>query len=76
MDIDRINKARAAFGMLSVVWQNNNLSSSFKLRLLRSNVVSVLQHMESFEKYHIETAGLHQPLPKEYFSYLLAKPNF
>ena len=28
--------------------------------------------MESFEKCHIETAGLHQPLPEEYFSYLLA----
>ena len=30
MDIEnRINKARAAFGMLSVVWRNNNLSTSF-----------------------------------------------
>ena len=25
---NRINKARSAFGMLSVVWRNNNLSTS------------------------------------------------
>ena len=36
MDIEnRINKARAAFGMLSVVWRNNNLSTSLKLRLFK-----------------------------------------
>ena len=29
MDIEnRINKARAAYGMLSVVWRNNNFSTS------------------------------------------------
>ena len=39
---NRINKARAAFGMLSVVWRNNNLSASLKLLLFKSNVVSVL----------------------------------
>ena len=33
-------------------------------------------HMESFEKCDIETAGLHQPLPEEYFANLLAKPKF
>ena len=43
MDIEnRINKARAAFGMLSVVWRNNNFSASLKLRLFKSSVVSVL----------------------------------
>ena len=34
MDIEnRINKARAAFGMLSVVWRINNFSTSLKLRV-------------------------------------------
>ena len=39
---NRINKARVAFGILSVVWRNNNFSTSLKLRLFKSNVVSVL----------------------------------
>ena len=43
MDIEnRINKARAAYGMLSVVWRNNNFSTSLKLRLFKSNELSVL----------------------------------
>ena len=43
MDIEtRVNKATAAFGMLSIVWQHNNLSTNLKLRLFKSNVVSVL----------------------------------
>ena len=42
MDIEnRINKARSAFVMLSVVWRNTNFSTSLKLRLFKSNVVSV-----------------------------------
>ena len=80
MDIEnRINKARAAFGMLSVVWQNNNFSSSLKLRLYKSNVVSSatwLLYMEGSKSCHIETASFHKSLPKEYFPYLLAKSYY
>lgn len=43
LDVEsRIKKARAAFGMLSIVWRNNNLSTSVKIRLFKSNVLSVL----------------------------------
>ena len=43
MDIEsRIKKARSAFGILSPVWRNANLSTGLKLRLFKSNVVSVL----------------------------------
>ena len=43
MDIENhINKARAAFGKLSIVWRNYNLSINLKLRLFKSNVVPVL----------------------------------
>ena len=43
LDIEsRIKKARSAFGILSPVWRNANLSTGLKLRLFKSNVVSVL----------------------------------
>ena len=43
MDMEnRINKARAAFDMLSIVWRNNNLSTNLKLGLFKCNVVFVL----------------------------------
>ena len=38
----RTKKDRSAFGILSPVWRNANLSSGLKLRLFKSNVVSVL----------------------------------
>lgn len=38
----RIGKARAAFGMLSSVWRNNNISISTKIGIFKSNAVSVL----------------------------------
>ena len=43
MDIEnRVNKSRAALGMLLVVWRNNNFSTILKLRLFKSNEMSVL----------------------------------
>ena len=43
LDIEsRIKNARSAFGILSPVGRNANLSTGLKLRLFKSNVVSVL----------------------------------
>ena len=43
LDVEsRIKKARSAFGILSPVWRNSNLSTSLKLRLFKSNVVTAL----------------------------------
>ena len=43
LDIEsRIKKARSAFGILTPVWRNANLGTGLKLRLFKSNVVSVL----------------------------------
>ena len=73
----RINKARAASGMSSVVWRNNKFSNSLKLRLFKSNVISVLLNGRCtwivFTSCHIETTSFHKLLSKEYFPYLLAK---
>ena len=42
LDIEsRIKKARSAFGILSPVWRNANLSTGLKLSLFKSNVVSI-----------------------------------
>lgn len=38
----RINKAKGAFGMMSTVWRNNNISLRTKLKLFNSTVKSVL----------------------------------
>ena len=43
LDIEsRIKKDRSAFGILSPIWLNANLSTGLKLRLFKSNVVSAL----------------------------------
>ena len=43
MDMEsRIKKVRSAFGILSPVWSNANLSTGIKRRLFKSNVVPVL----------------------------------
>ena len=78
MDIvNRINKAREAFGMLSVVWRNNKFSTSLKLRLFKSNVVSVLLlYIEGLKSCHIETSSFHKSLSMQYFPYLLAKSYY
>ena len=41
----RIKKARSAFGILSPFWGNTNLSTGLKLRLFKSNIVSVLLYV-------------------------------
>ena len=42
-DIDiRLNKALRAFGMMSSIWRNPSISRRLKIRLFKSNVLSVL----------------------------------
>ena len=50
----RINKSRTAFASLNKIWNSNNISIKTKLRLFKSNVLSVLLY--GAETWFLNTA--------------------
>ena len=47
-DVDcRVRKAKGAFGILSPIWRNSSFPNSLKVRIFKSNVVSVLLYGSS-----------------------------
>ena len=43
----RVRKVKGAFGILSPIWRNSSFSNSLKVRILASNIVSVLLYSSS-----------------------------
>ena len=67
-DVDcRVRKAKEAFGILSPIWRNSSFPNSLKVRIFKSNVVSVLlygsKHLESQQINYHQTSSLCEPLP-------------
>ena len=56
----RINKAKAAFGVLRSIWRSRQISTRTKLRLINSNVKSVLFYgCETWKRTSFIDARLH-----------------
>ena len=77
-DVDcRVRKAKGAFEILSPIWRTSSFPNSLKVRIFKSNVVSVLvfwfKHLERYQIIHNQTSSLCEPLPQKHFSHLLAQ---